>query len=148
MLSRKLVCLHLWMLVSFSVFSQVKTFQAVKTTTPPKIDGVLDDSAWHNTTVATDFIQNYPHYGQPASQRTEVKALYDNTAIYIAAYLYDDPTLIRKQITARDEEQAKDLDFFSVFFDTYNDHQNGFQFLVTSSTSSPMHGFPRDLMLD
>ena len=133
MLSRKLVCLHLWMLVSFSVFSQVKTFQAVKTTTPPKIDGVLDDSAWHNATVATDFIQNYPHYGQPASQRTEVKALYDNTAIYIAAHLYDDPALIRKQITARDEEQAKDLDFFSVFFDTYNDHQNGFQFLVTSS---------------
>ena len=33
----------------------------------------------------------------------------------------------RKQITARDEEQLKDLDFFSVFFDTYNDHQNGFQ---------------------
>ena len=27
----------------------------------------------------------------------------------------------------------KDLDFFSVFIDTYRDQQNGFQFLVTSS---------------
>ena len=70
---------------------------------------------------------------QPASQKTEVKIVYDNSAIYIGAYLYDDPSLIRKQITARDEEQQKDLDYFSVFFDTYNDHQNGFQFLVTSS---------------
>ena len=55
------------------------------------------------------------------------------TAIYIGAYLYDDPSLIRKQITARDGEQQKDVDYFSVFFDTYNDHQNGFQFLVTSA---------------
>ena len=133
MLLRRLVCLHLWMLISFSLFSQVKTFQAVKTSKPPVIDGLLDDSAWQRIPVATDFIQNYPHYGQPASQRTEVRAVYDNSAIYIAAYLYDDPALIRKQITARDEEQLKDLDFFSVFFDTYNDHQNGFQFLVTSS---------------
>ncbi len=41
--------------------------------------------------------------------------------------------LIRRQITARDEEQLKDLDYFSVFLDTYHDLQNGFQFLVTSS---------------
>ena len=83
MLLRKLVCLPLLMLVCVSLFSQVKTLQAVKTATPPKIDGVLDDSAWHRTPVASDFIQNYPHYGQPASQRTEVKTIYDNTAIYI-----------------------------------------------------------------
>ena len=27
----------------------------------------------------------------------------------------------------------KDVDYFSVFFDTYNDNQNGFQFVVTSA---------------
>ena len=58
--------------------------------------------------------------------------MYDNSAIYVGAYLYDDPALIHKQLTARDEEQQKDADFFSVFLDTYNDKQNGFQFLVTS----------------
>ena len=77
--------------------------------------------------------KTFPAFGQPASQKTEVKIVYDNAAIYVGAYLYDDPSLIRKQITARDEEQLKDLDYFSVFLDTYNDHQNGFQFLVTSS---------------
>jgi len=36
-------------------------------------------------------------------------------------------------LTPRDEEQQSDADYFSVFFDTYSDKQNGFQFLVTSS---------------
>ncbi|MBC7904304.1 MAG: carbohydrate binding family 9 domain-containing protein, partial [Gemmatimonadaceae bacterium] len=52
--------------------------------------------------------------------------------IYIAAYLYDDPRLIRKQFTTRDNHNRSDADYFSVFLDTYNDHQNAFQFLVTT----------------
>jgi hypothetical protein len=115
------------------VFSQARTIQATKVQQPPVIDGKLEDEAWKLSPVATNFIQNFPTYGSPASQRTEVRVLYDNDAMYIGAYLYDDPSLIRKQITARDEEQQKDLDFFSVFLDTYSDQQNGFQFLVTSS---------------
>jgi hypothetical protein len=35
--------------------------------------------------------------------------------------MYDDPGLIRKQVTSRDGEQRQDVDYFSVFFDTYND---------------------------
>jgi hypothetical protein len=118
---------------TFSIFSQGKILQAIKITEPPRIDGTLDDAAWTNIIPAVNFIQSFPNVGQPASQKTEVKIVYDNSAIYIGAYLYDDPALIRKQITARDEEQLKDLDYFSVFFDTYNDHQNGFQFLTTTS---------------
>jgi hypothetical protein len=133
MLLRKLTCLFLLFLVCVSLFSQVKTLQAIKATVTPIIDGVLDDIAWKDGQVATDFIQNFPHFGQPASQKTEVRIVYDNDAMYVGVYLYDDPSLVRKQITARDEEQSKDLDYFSVFLDTYNDHQNGFQFLVTSS---------------
>jgi hypothetical protein len=130
---RRLICLPLLLLVCGQVFSQSKSIQAVKASHPPKIDGVLDDAAWNDVPAATDFIQNFPSYGSPASQRTVVKIVYDNSAIYIGAYLYDEPSLIRKQITARDEELQKDVDYFSVFLDTYNDDQNGFQFLVTCS---------------
>ncbi len=122
------------LMVCGSVHSQEKTLQAIKLThPPPRIDGNLDDLAWKDVQVAMDFIQNFPGFGLPASQKTEVKIVYDDAAIYVGAYLFDDPALIRKQITARDEEQFKDLDYFSVFLDTYNDHQNGFQFLVSSS---------------
>ena len=121
------------MVICFQVFSQPRNMAAVKITTPPKIDGNLDDVAWQNAPIAKDFIQNFPQTGQPASVNSEVKILYDNTAIYIGAMLFDDPSQIRKQLTARDDEQQSDVDYFSVFFDTYNDHQNGFQFLVTSA---------------
>lgn len=106
---------------------------AVKVTQAPKIDGVLDDGVWANAPVLGDFIQNSPTFGLPCSQKTEVRIVYDNTAIYVGAYLYDDPALIRKQFTARDGEQQTDVDYFSIFFDTYNDKQNGFQFLVTTA---------------
>ena len=95
MLLRKLTCLTLLLLVCVSLFSQVKTLQAIKTTFTPKIDGVLDDIAWKDVQVATDFIQNFPHFGQPASQKTEVRIVYDNDAIYVGAYLFDDPSLVR-----------------------------------------------------
>ncbi|MBS1746899.1 MAG: carbohydrate binding family 9 domain-containing protein [Bacteroidetes bacterium] len=107
--------------------------QAVKVSVAPKIDGNLDDSVWDNVPVATDFVESFPAFGKKAIQKTEVKIIYDDQAVYVGAYLFDDPGLIRKQITARDEEQQNDADYFSVFFDTYLDHQNGFQFLVTSS---------------
>ena len=112
-----------------------KTLTAVKALQSPTIDGNLDDKVWNQAPSATDFIQYTPSYGLPVSAKTVVKILYDNEAIYIGAYLYDDPALMRKQITARDGEQQQDVDYFSVFIDTYNDQQNGFQFLVTSANA-------------
>ncbi|MDQ6609137.1 MAG: carbohydrate binding family 9 domain-containing protein, partial [Bacteroidota bacterium] len=111
--------------------SQSKTLTAVKTQHSPVIDGKLDDAVWQSAATATDFVQNYPSFGKTASVKTEVRFLYDNDAIYIHAYLHDNPSLIRKQITARDGELRQDVDYFCVAFDTYNDHQNGFLFLVT-----------------
>jgi hypothetical protein len=131
---RKIYWTCLLMLNCVVVFSQERVIPATKVhQQAPVIDGILNAEEWKQSPVATNFIQNFPAYGLPASQRTDVRILYDNDAIYIGAYLYDDPALIRKQITARDEEQQKDLDFFSVFIDTYSDQQNGFQFLVTST---------------
>lgn len=121
------------LLLCGSLFAQVRSIQAVKTNQAPKIDGRLDDPAWKRATPLTDFTQNFPNWGQPATRRTEAWLLYDNSSVYIGAYLYDDPENIRRQLTARDAEQQTDADYFSVFFDTYNDHQNGFQFLVTSA---------------
>src|SRR6187431_1651944 len=130
---KRLLLVPLMMAMFAFGFSQTRNMPAVKADHAPKIDGVLDDAVWQTATVATDFIQNFPKAGEPATRKTEVRILYDNSAIYIGAMLYDDPASIRKQLTARDEEQQSDVDYFSVFFDTYNDNQNGFQFLVTSA---------------
>jgi len=113
-------------------FPQSKSLVAIKAEQAPKIDGELNDAVWDKAPAATNFIQKFPNSGFPSSVKTNVKILYDNSAIYIGAYLFDDPALIHKQLTARDEEQQADVDHFAVFFHTYNDKQNGFQFLVTT----------------
>lgn len=122
----------LLLVASLSSFAQVKTLRAVKVAAAPRIDGTLDDDAWKDVPAATDFVVNSPAFGQPSQVRSEIKLVYDNTGIYIGAYLYDNPWQIRWQLTQRDQEQGGDIDYFSVFLDTYNDKQNGFQFLVTS----------------
>jgi hypothetical protein len=132
MILRKFTWLPVLLLCG-QLYGQVKTVPAIKTDKAPKVDGHLDEGLWANAPVTNGFTQNYPDVGKPASQETTIKILYDDAAIYIGAHLHDDPSLIRKQITARDEEQRKDVDFFAVFFDTYDDNQNGFQFVVTSA---------------
>lgn len=126
------ICLPLFLFFCGPLLSQVKTIQATRIAHSPRIDGDIDDAVWQDVPALSGFIQNFPTFGLPVSQRTEVKIAYDNNAIYVAAYMYDNPGEIRKQITPRDGEQQTDVDYFSVFFDTYNDNQNGFQFLVTS----------------
>ncbi|MEP7320128.1 MAG: DUF5916 domain-containing protein, partial [Panacibacter sp.] len=131
---RSIFCLQAVVIFcSFSVLAQPKSLKAVKADHAPKLDGKLDDAAWQNIPFASDFIINFPDFGKPASQPAEIKVVYDDEAIYIGAYLHDDPKLIRKQLTERDKEEFKDADNFGVAFDTYRDKQNAFSFIVTSS---------------
>ena len=63
--------------------------------------------------------------------KSVVKLSYDDTAIYIAAYLYDDPTKIMRQFNPRDNFGQSD--FFGVIINPNNDGQNDTEFFVFSS---------------
>lgn len=105
------------------------TTRAVKT---PKIDGLLDDETWQNVQIVSDFKQNFPIYDVEPTQKTEVKIVYDNTAIYVAAMLYDThPDSIAKQLGNRDDQL--NADNFRIVFDTYNTEQDAFDLSVTAS---------------
>lgn len=98
------------------------------------IDGQLTDSVWNTLDVATSFTQTSPNPGSPSAQRTAIRMLYDNDFVYVGALLYDlHADSILKQLTARDEYEYANTDAFTVVFDTYNDHQNGFAFAVTAA---------------
>ncbi|MBS1729608.1 MAG: carbohydrate binding family 9 domain-containing protein [Bacteroidetes bacterium] len=105
----------------------------MKVSSAPKLDGILDDAVWQNVPIAKDFIVNSPDFGKTPLMPTEVKFIYTDEAIYIGAELYDDPSLIKKQLTQRDREQFQDVDNFGVTFDTYYDQQNAFEFIVTTA---------------
>ena len=96
----------------------------------PKVDGILDDVAWSLVKPATDFIQNRPNPGQRASQRSEVRIVYDDDAIYVGAMLYDEsPDSILNQLTNRDE--IGNSDYFGVWFSCFQDGINAFEFITT-----------------
>ncbi len=133
MLTRLLIPAVLVYLFPSVAYTQVRSIPAIKIDQTIKIDGNLDDAAWKNIEASSDFITVTPAFGKASSKNTKVKIAYDNTAIYVGAYMYDDPRNIRKQLTARDVLDRQDVDIFAVGFDTYQDKQNGFVFKVTSA---------------
>ncbi|OUR90698.1 protein with DOMON-like ligand-binding domain protein [Flavobacteriales bacterium 34_180_T64] len=110
-----------------------KTLNITRTTTPPKIDGVLDDAVWQTAEEAKDFIQYRPDMGvkEPEESKTVAKITYDDDAIYISAYLYDDPSKIMTQFNSRDNFGQSD--FLMVILNPNNDAQNNTYFVVFSS---------------
>ncbi|MGD8816311.1 MAG: carbohydrate binding family 9 domain-containing protein, partial [Acidobacteriota bacterium] len=103
-------------------------FAAVRVDEAPQIDGVLDEAVWRRAVPITEFVQAEPDEGRTVSERTEVRVLYDDEAIYIAAYNYDrQPERIIANVLRRDESQRNN-DSFMVTLDTYHDHRNGFLF--------------------
>jgi hypothetical protein len=97
----------------------------------PVIDGRLTEPAWVEATPVTGFVQRELHEGAPVTERTEVRFLTDEQALYVGAWLYDrDPTGIVPGEQVRDGDIAKS-DYFGILLDTYHDRQNGFVFTTT-----------------
>ena len=105
------------------------TITASPVTAAITIDGKLDDPAWASAIPATEFTQTEPIDGAAASERTEVRILYDDEAIYVGAYLHDSTGRISSRLGRRDSDLA-DSDWFIVVFDSYHDHTDGFRFKV------------------
>jgi hypothetical protein len=129
----RLILTVIAIIISFTAAAQVKSLPAVKTLQSIKIDGNLGETAWQEAPEATGFIKTFPTFGEASSKQSVVKLLYDDVAVYIAAYLYDDKKNIRKQLTQRDVLERQDADVFSVGLDTYHDRQNAFIFQVSAA---------------
>ena len=94
------------------------------------VDGRLDESSWATAEPATSFTQTDPAEGQPATERTEVRVLIGEDALYIGARLHDrEPNRIRAALARRDDDV--EADEFDVYLDTFHDHLSGVRFRVT-----------------
>jgi len=98
-----------------------------------RLDGRLDEAIWQTAPAATDFRQNQPHAGQPATQRTEVRFTFDDAAIYVGARMFDDSGArgVRTRLVRRDGDPSSD--YIQVIFDSYHDHIGRLFFLVNPS---------------
>ena len=95
----------------------------------PVIDGdVLGDPAWADVPAATGFTQTQPDEGQPATERTEVRVLFDDDTIYFGIVCYDrDPDGIITSVSRRDSSLSNS-DSIQLVLDTFRDRQSGFVF--------------------
>ncbi len=132
--------LSFWLLIIISFFSHSrisahtdppkKQYNAIRSSSPIKIDGVLDEPIWSTSPIATDFIQNQPDPGEAPAAKTEVRVIYDDVSLYISAYLHDDePDKILKELSQRDD--LGNTDWFGIYLDPYRDGINGVSFIVT-----------------
>src|SRR5687767_2218146 len=53
------------------------------------VDGRLDESAWQRAIPASDFRQADPRNGEPATERSEVRIIFDKDHLYIGAEFFD-----------------------------------------------------------
>ncbi len=102
------------------------------------IDGNLDEAVYRELTPISDFIQQIPDEGAPASERTEAWVFFDDDNLYVAARNYESVPEVDwvANEMRRDTFQLRTNDSFSVMLDTYLDRRNGAAFLVT-----PIGGF-------
>lgn len=129
----RILLLAACVLFSSTAFSQevvTKQMEASRAAEAPKLDGKLNDACWSDAKPISDFVQNRPQPGSKPSQRTEVRIVYNDDAVYVGAYLYDTaPDSILNQLTQRDE--IGNSDFFGVLLSPFQDGINGFEFITT-----------------
>ena len=95
----------------------------------PKINGVLDDEIWHLGEWKSDFVQQFPHSGQPATEQSFFKILYDHSNLYIALVCQDsEPDKIVDKLGRRDSRAG---DIAGIALDSYFDKRTAFEFSIT-----------------
>ena len=94
------------------------------------LDGIFNESDWKNAVPVTTFTQRELVEGEPSTERTEVRALYDHDNLYLGVICLDsDPEAIISKELKRDSEMTSD-DTFSILIDTFRDRRSGYLFIT------------------
>ena len=114
--------------------SPPRVMRAARRTAPIVIDGKLDDAAWAAAEPSGAFVQSYPTPGAVAPDRTEVRILYDDAALYVGIRMFDaHPDSIAAGLARRDAGAATGIytDWAHLVIDSYHDRRTAFRFSTT-----------------
>jgi hypothetical protein len=116
--------------------------RAVRLSEPLRVDGRLDEAVYSATPSVSDFIQQDPREGEPASEKTEAWIFFDNRNIYISGRCWDShPERDIANDLRRDGNNILQNENFGLLLDTFHDKRNGFVFNANSI------GGMRDLLI-
>jgi hypothetical protein len=94
----------------------------VKVSSPPVIDGILDEEIWKKEPDVSGFKTFNPDYGKEMPFNTVVWLAYDEENLYYAFKCYDpEPDKIKVSVDARDKIRPDD--WVCVNLDSFNDQQ-------------------------
>jgi hypothetical protein len=108
--------------------NQRRTMEAVRMADTERItlDGRLDEDVWMRAVPATNFIQLDPNNGQPATEQTEVRIVYNADKLYMGVTLFDsEPDKLIYYQMARDGFLQAD-DKLQWAIDTFNDGRTAY----------------------
>jgi hypothetical protein len=94
----------------------------VKVTSPPVIDGILDEEVWKTGSGISGFKTFIPDYGKDMPFETTVRVAYDEENLYYAFWCADpEPEKIKVSVDSRDK--IRQDDWVCVNLDSFNDQQ-------------------------
>lgn len=98
-----------------------------------ELDGRLDEPFWQRAELFTDFVQSQPDPGHLATERSEVRVVYDDDHLYVGAMLYDSHAgdyVVQSLERDFPSLSTRDADMFSIAFDTFLDRRNSYLLLI------------------
>lgn len=118
--------------VIWAVPTEPRTVMAIRLAEDERIrlDGRLEEPVWQRATPATGFLQQDPNEGEPATEETEVYAVYNSDHLYLGVMLFDSDI---DGILAYQKEWDAPLytdDRFMWIFDTFLDGRTGYYFEI------------------
>jgi hypothetical protein len=99
----------------FSQYHPVAHAVRIAASEAPAIDGDISDPVWRKAEIIDKFFQTEPDEGTPASERTEVRILYDEDNIYVAIFAADGKAPAAR-VKQRDGDFGGD-DFVRIYLD-------------------------------
>ena len=114
----------------FKTYQPKAVATRIETAQAPKIDADLSDPAWANARIISDFYQLEPKEAEPATERMEIRVLYDEDMLYFAIHAYDrEPGSINASVKSRDGSLSQD-DLVRIYLDPYKTRRDGYMFEV------------------
>jgi hypothetical protein len=88
------------------------------------IDGMIDDAGWDGAAVATGFAEFQPRELVAAAVPIEAWITYDETTLYVAFRVTDDPSSVRASLRSRDDVFGDDL--VAIVLDPFGTNTSGY----------------------
>jgi len=104
---------------------------AARAPSAPLIDGRLDDAVWQTALPTDSFTQSFPFDGAAPSERTRVRVLYDETAVYFGFECEQIHTPLVERLTRRDRDSESEWAYVQI--DSRNDGKSAYLFAVNIS---------------